>query len=178
MRSATYLQAGERLVCIGCHEPKHRSPPRSERVPLALRKAPARPRPDVEGSNPFSYAHLVQPVLDRHCVECHAQHPDKPINLAREPFERNWYASYANLAPEYGFWNYGNGHRTTPGKFGARAAKLMDYLDEDHYDVKLSTEDRHRLTLWLDLCTVFYGVYEKEGGQAQLRGELVRPTLE
>ena len=26
MRSATYLHEGERLVCAGCHEPKHRTP--------------------------------------------------------------------------------------------------------------------------------------------------------
>ena len=178
MRSATYLQAGERLLCIGCHEPQHRSPPRPEGVPLAMRRSPSRLRPDVEGSNPFSYAHLVQPVLDRHCVGCHAEHPDKPMGLAREPIQRHWYASYANLAPDYGFWDYGDGHRTTPGRFGARAAKLTELLDENHYDVELPPEDRHRLTLWLDLCSIFYGVYEKEGGEAQLRGEVVRPTLE
>jgi len=178
MRSATYLQAGERLLCIGCHEPQHRSPPRPEEVPLAMRRSPSRLQPDVEGSNPFSYAHLVQPVLDRHCVACHAEHPDKPMSLAREPIQRNWYASYANLAPDYGFWSYGNGHRTTPGQFGARAAKLTELLDKNHYDVKLPPEDRHRLNLWLDLCSIFYGVYEKEGGEAQLRGEVVRPTLE
>jgi hypothetical protein len=180
MRSATYLQSGERLVCSGCHEPKHQSPPLPQSVPLALRQPPVRPQPDVDGSNPFSYAHLVQPVLDRHCVECHAQHKDDPkaINLAREPIERKWYASYAALAPGYGFVDYGSGYRTTPGQFGARAAKLTEILDKGHYEVKLSGEDLHRLTLWLDLCSVFYGVYEKEGGEAQLRGELVRPTLE
>jgi len=32
--------------------------------------------------------------------------------------------------------------------------------------------------LWLDCLSVFYGVYEKEGGEAQLRGEIARPTLE
>jgi hypothetical protein len=63
----------------------------------------------------------VQPVLDRNCVECHATHPDKPMNLGREPIQRNWYASYANLTPKYGFYAYGDGHRTTPGRFGARA---------------------------------------------------------
>jgi len=52
MRSATYLQAGERLVCIGCHEPKHRSPPISQDVPLALGRPPSVPKPDVDGSNP------------------------------------------------------------------------------------------------------------------------------
>jgi hypothetical protein len=44
--------------------------------------------------------------------------------------------------------------------------------------VKLSEEDMHRLTLWLDCASLFYGVYEKEGGQAQLRGDKARPTLE
>ena len=44
--------------------------------------------------------------------------------------------------------------------------------------MKLSAEELHRLTLWLDCCSIFYGVYEKEGGEAQLRGEIVRPTLE
>jgi len=32
--------------------------------------------------------------------------------------------------------------------------------------------------LWLDCLSVFYGVYEKAGGEAQLRGEIARPTLE
>jgi len=44
--------------------------------------------------------------------------------------------------------------------------------------VKLSAEELHRLTLWLDCCSIFYGVYEKEAGEAKLRGEIVRPTLE
>jgi hypothetical protein len=44
--------------------------------------------------------------------------------------------------------------------------------------VKLPPEDLHRITLWLDCVSLFYGVYEKEGGEAQLRGEVVKPTLE
>ncbi len=36
----------------------------------------------------------------------------------------------------------------------------------------------HRLALWLDSASMFYGVYEKEGGEAQLRGEIPKPTLE
>jgi hypothetical protein len=36
----------------------------------------------------------------------------------------------------------------------------------------------HRLTLWLDCSTMFYGVYEKDRGEAQLRGEIALPTLE
>ena len=59
-----------------------------------------------------------------------------------------------------------------------RASKLYELLSKGHYDVKLPPEDLHRLTVWLDSCSMFYGVYEKEGGEAQLRGEVVRPTLE
>ena len=77
-------------------------------APLALRRAPSRLTPDVDGSNPFSYPRLVQPVLDRQCVECHAKNAAKAPNLAREPIQRNWYASYDNLAPKYGFYDYGS----------------------------------------------------------------------
>ncbi len=177
MRSATYLQAGERLVCHGCHERKHRAPLMPESLPLALQREPSRLAPDVDGTNPFSYPRLVQPVLDKHCVECHEEE-DKAPTLAREPIARKFYASYNSLAEKYGFWNYGNGHRTTPGNFGARASKLLKILEEGHYEVKLSEEELHRITLWLDCCSIFYGVYEKEGGEAQLRGEVVHPTLQ
>ena len=178
MRSATYLHEGERLVCAGCHEPKHRSPQPVGSGPLAMRREPSRLKPDVDGSNPFSYPRLVQPVLDRHCVQCHAQNAGKTMSLASRPLTGRWYASYANLVQEYGFHDYGDGYRTTPGRFGARASKLYQVLNKGHYDVKLSAEEMHRLTLWLDCSSLFYGVYEKEGGEAQLRGEIARPTLE
>jgi hypothetical protein len=177
MRSATYLHAGERLVCAGCHEPRNETPGRLDAPPLAMRREPSRLAPDVDGSNPFSYPRLVQPVLDRHCVACHAKPESKAPSLAREPVQNKWYASYRTLVG-YGFTNYGDNLRTTPGKFGARGSRLYEILAKGHYDVKLPDEDLHRIALWLDCCSMFYGVYEKEGGEAQLRGEVARPTLE
>jgi hypothetical protein len=44
--------------------------------------------------------------------------------------------------------------------------------------VKLSEEELQKIALWLDCVSPFYGVYEKEGGEAQLRGEVAYPTLE
>ena len=184
MRSATYLQPGERLVCHGCHEPKHRAPQPPKSMPIALRREPSKLKPDADGSNPFSYPRLVQPVLDKHCVKCHEKNAKKKAprldSTVIAKGRKKWYASYWSLAPKYGFWNYGHGYRTTPGKFGARASKLYAILTKgSHKDrVKLPPEDLHRITLWLDSCSMFYGVYEKEGGEAQLRGEIVKPTLE
>ncbi len=121
----------------------------------------------------------MQPVLDRNCVQCHQENLEKKApNLATEPIANNWYASYNNLVEKFGFWDYGDDYRTTPGRFGAKASKLYELLQKGHYDVKLSPEDLHRLTLWLDSTSMFYGVYEREGGLVQLRGGLAKPTLE
>ena len=117
-------------------------------------------------------------MLDRNCVSCHEQDKSKkaPI-LAREPITNKFYASYNNLV-KFGFTAYGDSYRTLPGKFGAHASKLTEILDKGHHDVKLSPEEYHRLTLWLDCVSMFYGVFEKDPGEAQLRGEIARAILE
>jgi hypothetical protein len=192
MRSGTHFQPGETRLCQGCHEPKHRAPRPVQQELAAMRRPPSRLQPDVDGTNPFSYARLVQPVLNQYCVECHAKNHDKAVRLDAEPVRvagkaymdlpTTYYASYANLAPQFGFYDYGGAdgrsHRTTPGQFGARASKLYAVLIGGHYDLKLPPADLHRIAVWLDSCSMFYGVYEKEGGEAQLRGEVVHPTLE
>lgn len=37
-----------------------------------------------------------------------------------------------------------------PGQFGALGSKLLKYLDKSHHGVKLTDEEFHRLTLWMD----------------------------
>jgi hypothetical protein len=185
MRSGTYVHAGERLVCQGCHERKHRPPPQPQQVPVALRRAPSKLRPDTDGSNPFSYPRLVQPALDRHCVACHRE--KKAIDLSGSPGGRHgWTRSYASLAGKYGFYFHVSngsiragvhgGSRTVAGKFGARAAPLLKYLGPQHHGVELPHGDLHRITLWLDCNSEFYGAYENTPAQA--RGELVAPSLD
>ena len=190
MRSGTYVHAGEKLVCAGCHERKQRASPAAlEERGVAFRRLPSEIRPEVEGSNPLSYPRLVQPVLDKHCVECHAKKAGKPkvIDLARGDWQKDryhWYASYrylypyafhfgAKFHPGYDGWTSA---RTVPGKFGARASKLVELLDKGHYDVKLSPVEFRRITLWLDCNSDFFGAYEDT--MAQSRGEIVKPLLE
>jgi cytochrome c553 len=182
MRSSFYLHDGETLSCTGCHEPHASAPTQPTVVPKAFLRAPSELTPAHPDANPFSYPRLIQPIWDKHCVACHTDERAKGTanvpNLAKDPIQNKWYASFNELVPNYGFYSYGEALRTMPGKFGARASKLYPLLKTGHYDVKLSADEMNRIVLWLDCVSIFYGVYEKEGGEAQLRGEVVFPTLE
>ncbi len=192
MRSATYVHGGEKLICMGCHEPKGRSPaPTPAGLPLAFRRDPSEIRPEAVGSNPISYPRLVQPVLEKHCVTCHGQGSDEPPDLRRGNWQQHsllWYDSYRNLRPyafhygaprderrehQYDRWQPA---RTVPGKFGARESRLLSLLDQGHYDVNLSPDELRRIVVWLDANSDFFGAYENT--RAQARGELVRPKLQ
>ena len=75
MRSLTYLQPGEQVSCVGCHEPRTTAGG-TPGTALALARPPSTIAPGPDGSRPLSYPILVQPVLDRQCVQCH--NPEKP----------------------------------------------------------------------------------------------------
>jgi len=189
MRSGTYVHPGERLTCLGCHEPKRRAyGGRTAAVPLALRRPASKIAREVEGANPFNYPRLVQPVLDRNCVPCHTKNRNKKApDLTGAPGRKNgWTRSYESLAARYGFYFHVSngsirqgvhgGSRTVAGKFGAKASKLYAMLRKGHNDVKLSKEDLLRITLWLDCNSEFYGAYKNT--EAQSRGEPVRAALD
>jgi hypothetical protein len=72
MRSGTYLQPGAQVTCLGCHEPKNQAPSSSDRV-LALNQPVRTPKVGPTGSNPVFYPTLVQPLVERQCVSCHAK---------------------------------------------------------------------------------------------------------
>ncbi len=184
MRSATYVHSGENLTCRGCHEPRARTAGPNLPAPLAFRRAPSEIVPETQGSKPFSYPILVQPVLEKNCVACHDRSraegkkaPDLGKGAQRQPGQ--WYASYDALRGHTFFWDnavFDSVPRTTPGKFGARAAKLYQMLAQGHHDLKLPAEDAHRLALWMDCNSDFYGSYENL--QDQLDGKVVWPRIE
>ena len=174
MRSATYVHEGEHLRCVGCHESKWESARQPQGTPLALRRPPSKLQPEVsEGAIPFNWARLVKPVLDAKCTGCHLKEKKGPD------------MSYASLG-KYAFCFQGQqgnftipivgGSRTTPGKFGARFAKLTPCLTAKHYDVKLTPDEYRRITLWLDLNSNELGAYTKV--EEQKRGEVIWPELD
>jgi len=176
MRSGVYAAPKENMSCIGCHEKRSSAPP-AQRTTIAMKRKPSVIKPEVEGSNPFSYVRLVQPVLDKNCVSCHKEGGKEP-NLSGQIDDQQWLPSYRNLKP-YAFFYVRDDFaesKTYPGKFGALASKLYQQLEKGHQNVKLTPEEMHRLALWLDCNSDFYGTYENI--EAQRRGEIVYPILE
>ncbi len=184
MRSLTYLQPGEQTSCVGCHEHRTTAPAVNQASLAALRE-PSSIAPGPDGSKPFSYPILVQPILDKHCVSCHGgEKTDGGLDLTgtpEGPFSRS-YNALVRLVP-FSSWQgtpqANHEPLTHPDQFGARASSLMPLLLEGHEDVRLSNEEYERLITWMDTNALFYGTFDPEDQKRQQRGEWIAgPALE
>jgi hypothetical protein len=181
MRSVTYLAPGERRGCVGCHEPTGRAPQNADLG--ALRRPPSEIAPGPDGTRPFSFPRLVQPVLDRHCVKCHdgtaGAGKSEPVltGEAAGTFTR----SYEGLRPFVRWYEWGGKSisriATFPGRGGADESPLVAVLADPNHagTLGIPEEDVRRLYLWLDSNAPFYGTYGKGEREAQLAGKAVPP---
>jgi len=186
MRSLTYLQPGETLSCVGCHEPRQMAPA-AARPPLALRREPSAITPGPEGSKPLSFPRLVQPILDRKCAACHGdEKAEGGLNLVGRP-EGAFTVAYVQLAGRVPFSAWTGAHpsvnaepATPPDRFGSRACKWFDdILAGRHFGVQLTSEEVEAFAAWLDVNALFYGTFDRELQARQLRGEVIPgPGLE
>ena len=198
MRSVTYVAPGETLMCNGCHEARTgaaMSGLRAAASPLAMRRPPSRLTAGPDGSNPYNYPRLVQPVLDAKCVGCHGETRKASMpDLRRGDPDKNRFAfftSFYSLVPylQYfthayrGDWSKVGVQRdafvpphTEPGKFGAMASPLHTLLEKGHHDVVLTAEERLRLLLFMDSNASYFG--HDHNIAAQARGDRVLPVLQ
>ena len=71
MHSWTTLMPGERLSCVGCHESQDDVPSPKSGQSMALSRPPQELHPFYDVRGGFSFNRHIQPILDRHCVDCH-----------------------------------------------------------------------------------------------------------
>jgi mono/diheme cytochrome c family protein len=178
MRSFTHLMPGETQGCVGCHEPRGTRPP--ERLIVdTMTHSPQDLVPPEWGVTGFNYASIVQPVLDKHCVECHnplEAHKHQGLDLTGDA-TAFFNVSYEHLArkdqgrtgsPWVSWIPTYNGHEWNiaeirPKQWGSPASELADLLLTDHPDVDhkprihLSDAERRRLLMWMDLNVPYYG---------------------
>ncbi|RJP19664.1 MAG: hypothetical protein C4527_26415 [Candidatus Omnitrophota bacterium] len=179
MRSVSYLQRGEQRGCIGCHEPR-KAVVKSQRS-LAMLREPSIIQPGPDGSHPWSFPRLVQPLLNRHCVQCHNGSSEGTSPALIGDASATFSVSYVNLRPYVRWYEWGDAtiHPivTKPGQMPSDVSPLSDILDMHMQvgKVKLSDEELWTFYLWLDGNASFYGAYSIPEQIAQARGEAIPP---
>jgi hydrazine synthase alpha subunit-like protein len=167
MRSGTVLQSGERTGCTGCHEGRRGAPPWIDRAdPLALKRPPSRLESWYGPPRLFSFAAEVQPVFDKHCVECHdyGTPAGEKLNLASDrliafntAYSDLWRRGFVKCA------GGGPAEILDAYSWGSHASRLATEIRtpsiDDHKDIRLSKEETDRVMTWLDLNGVYYPTY-------------------
>ena len=177
MRSAAYLQPGERRSCLCCHESTGQARRAGMGQVAAARRAPSAITPGPDGSMPWSYARLIQPILDRQCASCHDTEA-KPRLAGR--WAESFTESYAALQPYARWYEWGKNSISVivsrPGEMPSDLSPLPAILrDANHAAVKLSDDEWRNIYLWLDANGAFYGAYSQPEQLAQRSGEAIPP---
>jgi len=164
MRSATHVQPGQTLSCIGCHEPRHKAP--QVKPALAVRRAPSPITKGPPGSWPLRFDQLVQPVLDRACVRCHGpegMEKTRSLDLTHpKSYETLTQAGTPSLR-EHVQAGYREG-RSLEGATCARQSPILRMLftGEGHPAVEILPKEKERLIVWADTYAQRLGSFGQE----------------
>jgi len=176
MRSWTTLMPGETQSCVGCHEHKN-STLRADRTrPIAARMKPQQLTPFYGPARGFSYTVEVQPILDRHCVNCHDGRKKVPLDLRGTrvhlpEMKRMVARSYLELTHtknERGDCHHpmvnwidsmSEPEMLPPQHRGAGASQLIALLIQGHEGLVLNPEELEKIACWIDLLVPYCGDY-------------------
>jgi hypothetical protein len=169
------LMPGERRSCIGCHEERRKAPGVTSTRPMAMERPVQElsPQPGDTGPRMIHYVSDVQPILDKHCVNCHgSKNPKGHLDLTGEVTE-NWNRSYENIVGKglvaVRDSRYGrSGFRPEPPlSFGSHISKLVEQIRREPCKAKLTQEEFIRIVTWVDANSPYLGKYGEHGGSKQ-----------
>lgn len=178
MHSFTTVMPGETAICIGCHENRTETPGAASREQLmkAMARPPVRPQ-KVEGvPELFDFFRDIQPILDRHCVECHnASTADKDgkadggVILTGDLSPAPFVTSYSTLSRHQGGYLGDNRNRPmsnfAPYEIGSSASKLVQLIEAGHPDaegkrrVNVTPEEQKIIRYWIEAGANYAGTY-------------------
>lgn len=175
MRSWFSAMPGETLSCIGCHENQNAAPP--SKPVMASRQKPADIMPWNGSARTFSFMNEVQPVLDRHCIQCHT--PEAKSKNGIPDFRTVEAVTGAPAPGSVSYWNLhpyvrrngpeGNYLGLTATEFFVDTSELYQLLKKGHHGVKLPPEDWGRLVTWMDMNTPYLGEWSGEHNEHLLQ---------
>ena len=172
MRSFITFQPGEMRGCVGCHEQQAITPTNAST--RAIMRAPSTPTPPPWGTErPIKFLTDVQPVLDRHCVECHSGltpaagfdfsgglMPPGPMRTLHHHFNFDGLNRAYRTIVENHLVSYSNKHDpasaiTQTRQFGSSQSPLIAAILTGHQgitdiNIRPGDEDWYRLVTWID----------------------------
>ncbi len=166
MHSFFTMMPGETAGCVGCHEERTRATfDPGHNVLEALRRAPSRIEP-IEGiPEVFDFPRDIQPILDRHCVECHDyDRREGGVILTGDRGPIFSHAYYTLTALEY--VSDGRDRVETnlpPRTVGTSASPLMGMLDGSHHKAKLTPHEQDMIRYWIESAAAYPGTYAALG---------------
>ena len=173
MRSMVSFKSGEVRGCRGCHESESKAPTVTGPVPIAMKRPPRHPTPPPWGADRLlGYEWLVQPILDRHCVDCHGStNPDGGLDFTSTRAADGLYQSYRTM---FGFSSrsetpgevlvscsdrFSHADVTAPLEFGSHRSPLIRVLLDDELhrtEVKLDQTEWLSLVTWVDANAPYF----------------------
>ena len=163
MRSGAFVQPGERTGCVGCHDHRLAAPPLAQSTQsLALQRPPSQLNGWHGEPRLFGFAAEVQPIFNRHCLECHDFGKKGAAKLVLAPDrDLTFSAAYIELWRKRYVECVGAGPAEVQQAYawGSHPSKLVRVLREGHHDVKLSAEELDRIITWVDINAPYYPTY-------------------
>jgi hypothetical protein len=172
MQSFLTVMPGETTSCVGCHEQRTRTPVNANRNALqALRRAPSTVRPIAGIPDVFDFPRDIQPILDKHCLDCHdceATERGGPraggviLSGDRGPVFSH---SYFTLTVRRQFADGRNLPQSNlaPRSIGTSASPLMKKFGGGHYAVEATPHELDMIRYWIESGAPYPGTYAALG---------------
>ena len=145
-RTYVNYMSGEVRSCVGCHETISQAPYMGRHAtPLALKRKAEMPYTqagEAVAQKTLSYARDVQPVWDRHCLQCHnTQHAAGGLSLSGKE-TRLFNESYENLVPERKT-GWGRVIDLTPVQLSVAGNDYYIAANGDYFSVPLQRDEKY-----------------------------------
>lgn len=169
MHSFTSVMPGETTTCVGCHEKRTETPSAAERDSLArlLRRPPVDPEPVAGVPEIFDFLRDIQPILDKHCLECHNHDREEggfnisghwgplyPIGYIQMSW-RELFGDNRIILPysEHSKSNF------EPYEIGTGSSRLLQLIEQGHAGVDMPQDEQKIIRHWLDAGANHAGTY-------------------
>lgn len=161
MHSFTTVMPGESAGCVGCHEPRTRTPEISQLADVqAMCRRPSQIEPFEGFPDVLDFTRDIQPILDEHCVECHNYTKREGGVILSGDLGPQWSHSFFSLFAHLQVADGRNGLGNYPPRtIGSSASPLLEKLDQSHYDVRVSPGQWRTVWLWIESGAPYAGSY-------------------